>query len=227
MKFMHLLEDIFWPQGTACLCCDELIEGGILCPDCEAALAAMRMKPHEQGSVRSAFHYDGLAKRLVIMLKLECAAAAADVLAEAMAEEISSMNLPENAVLTWVTMPRRRFRERGIDHGKTLCEAVARLCGLEVRQLLERQGRFRTQRGLRQEARLKNLNGTVVCKEKVDVPVLLIDDVTTTGATVSVCAEALLAAGAPRVEALTATRAMHISQEKVDRRTDFDGFYTV
>lgn len=226
MKLLQWLSDIFWPQGTACLCCEELIDGGFLCPDCEAALAAMRMKAREQGSVRSAYQYDGLAKQLVIMLKLECAAAAADVLAEAMAEEIHGMNLPENTVLTWVTMPKHRFRQRGIDHGRTLCEAVSRYCGLEVRQLLERRGRFRTQRGLRQEARLKNLNGTVICTEKVDVPVLLIDDVTTTGATVSVCVEALLVAGVPRVEALTATRAMHISQEKDDRKADHYGFYT-
>lgn len=226
MKLFQWLSDIFWPRGTACLCCDELIDGGVLCPDCEAALAAMRMKEHEQGSVRSAYHYDGLAKRLVIMLKLECAEDAAHVLAEAMAEEIRGMDLPENTVLTWVTMPKRRFRERGIDHGRTLCEAVSQLCGFEVRQLLERRGRFRTQRGLRQEARLKNLNGTVICTEKVDVPVLLIDDVTTTGATASVCVEALLAAGAPSVAVLTATRAMHISQEKDNRKADQYGFYT-
>lgn len=226
MKISHVLTDIFWPRGTACLCCRELVDGGVLCPNCQAALAAVRMKAHEQGGIRSAYHYDGLAKELVIMLKLECAADAADVLAEAMAEEIRSMNLPEDTVITWVTMPKRRLRERGIDHGRTLCEAVSRLCGMEVRQLLERQGRFRTQRGLRQQARLKNLNGTVVCNEKVDRPVLLIDDVTTTGATASVCAEALLAAGAPQVAVLTSTRAMHISQENDNRKADLNGFYT-
>ena len=225
MKLFQVLTDIFWPRGTACLCCDELIDGGIICPDCQDALDAVRMKHEEQGDVRSAYHYDGLAKRLVIMLKMECAADAADVLAEAMAEEICGMNMPENTVLTWVTMPKRRFRERGIDHGRKLCEAVSRRCGLQVCQLLERQGRFRTQRGLKQEERLHNLNGTVVCTKQVDVPVLLIDDVTTTGATVSVCAEALMAAGAPYVAALTATRAMHISQEKEDRKADHDGFY--
>ncbi len=225
MKLSHLLTDIFWPRGLACLCCDELIDGGLLCEDCQAALAAVRMNEHDQGNVRSAYRYDGIAKRLVIMLKMECAEDAAHVLAEAMVEKICRMNLPENTVLTWVTMPKRRFRERGIDHGRKLCEAVSRLCGLEVRQLLERRGRFRTQRGLRQEARLKNLNGTVICTEKVDVPVLLIDDVTTTGATVSICAQALLAAGAPRVEALTATKAMHIAQEKDNRKADQYGFY--
>lgn len=225
MKLFQVLTDIFWPRGTACLCCDELIDGGIICPDCQEALDAVRMKHEEQGDVRSAYHYDGLAKRLVIMLKMECAADAADVLAEAMAEEICGMNLPENTVLTWVTMPKRRFRERGIDHGRKLCEAVSRRCGLQVCRLLERQGRFRTQRGLKQEERLHNLNGTVVCTKQVDVPVLLIDDVTTTGATVSVCAEALMAAGAPYVAALTATRAMHISQEKEDRKADRYGFY--
>lgn len=136
------------------------------------------------------------------------------------------MNLPEGTVLTWVTMPRRRLQERGIDHGRTLCEAVSALCGLEVRQLLERRGHFHTQRGLRQEARLKNLNGTVICTEKVNVPVLLIDDVTTTGATAAVCAEALLSAGATQVATLTATRALHISQENDNRKAGFYGFYS-
>lgn len=226
MCLLQRLAEVFWPRGTACLGCDELIEGGILCPDCQAALDAMRLKDDEQGRVRSAYRYDGLAKELVIMLKLECAADAAEVLAPAMAEEIRRMALPENTVLTWVTMPRRRLRERGIDHGRTLCEAVSRLCDLEVRQLLVRQGRFRTQRGLKQEARLHNLNGTVICTEAVGVPVLLIDDVTTTGATAAVCADALLKAGAPRVEVLTATRAMHIAQEKENRKAKHDGLYT-
>lgn len=226
MKALHILEDVFWPRGTACLCCDELIEGGILCPDCEAALDAVRLKPHEQNRLRSAYRYDGLAKELVIKLKLECAADAAAVLAQAMAEEIRGMNLPADTVMTWVTMPVQRFRERGIDHGRELCAAVSKLCGIPMRQLLTRQGRFKTQRGLHQDERMKNLNGTFVCTEELNVPVLLVDDVTTTGATASVCAEALLAAGAPLVEVITATRVSHMSQEKMIRKADADGFYT-
>lgn len=227
MKLGQILTDIFWPRGFECLCCDDLIDGGILCPDCREELAAVRIEEHEQGSVRSAYRYDGLAKELVIKLKMECAEDAAEVLAIAMAEEIGRMNLPADTVLTWVTMPKRRLRERGIDHGRTLCEAVSRLCGLEVRQLLERRGHFHTQRGLNQEARQKNLIGTVVCKNRVDHSVLLIDDVTTTGATAEVCAQALLAAGAPQVAVLTATRAMHISQEKDNRKAGLYGFHTI
>jgi hypothetical protein len=151
---------------------------------------------------------------------------AAAVLAQAMAEEIRGMNLPADTVMTWVTMPVQRFRERGIDHGRELCAAVSKLCGIPMRQLLTRQGRFKTQRGLHQDERMKNLNGTFVCTEELNVPVLLVDDVTTTGATVSVCAEALLAAGAPLVEVITATRVSHISQEKMIRKADADGFYT-
>lgn len=225
MKLKEVLEDVFWPRGIACLCCNELIDGGILCTNCQDALNAMRVKSHEQGDIRSTYYYDGMAKELVVMLKFECVEDAAQVLAEAMVEEIRCMNLPDDTVITWVTMPKKRLRERGIDHGRTLCEAVSKLCGLEVRRLLMRQGRFCTQRGLSQEARLKNLNGTIICTEKVDVPVLLIDDVTTTGATASVCADALLAAGAPRVEVLTATRAMHISQDKDNRKAGLYGFY--
>ena len=80
--------------------------------------------------------------------------------------------------------------------------------GLESRQLLERVGSVRTQRGLDHKARMQNLAGTIVCHESISGPVLLIDDVMTTGATATLCAEVLRAAGASQVYVLTATHTM-------------------
>ena len=226
MKLARLVAEIIWPRGVACLCCGNLNDGEFICSDCSAALEMMRVKPREQGKIRSAYRHDGVARDLVLMLKLDCAEDAAYVLAKKMAKEVKSMNLSPDTILTWVTMPEDRLRRRGIDHGRTLCEALSELCGMEMRQLLKRCGRFSTQRGLRREERLKNLNGTVVCTERVNVPVLLIDDVTTTGTTAAVCSQALLKAGAPRVDVLTATRATNISQEYIGREDDRNGLYT-
>ena len=209
-RFWWRLGEILWPRGTACLCCPELSYGQLLCPDCQKALTAMRLHGEDAGDegVRSVYRYDGVAKQLVRLLKEQCLEDAAHVLAEDMAEALSAMALPEDAVLTWVTMPEKRRKVRGIDHGRTLCEAVARRTGRPVRQLLIRRGNGHTQRGLNREARLKNIAGSICCEMKVDVSVLIIDDVLTTGATASACAEALRAAGAPKVYALTATKAM-------------------
>lgn len=214
MKWFSTLAEVFWPRSLKCLCCETLSDGEALCPTCRKALLSMRLAPEDAGDecIRSLFRHDGVAKELVLLLKLECVADAASVLAQHMVEEIQRMNVPPSTVLTWVTMPERRRKERGIDHGRMLCEEIGRLSGLPVRQLLHRTGWTHTQRGLGREARLRNLNGTFTCMEELSSPVLLIDDVMTTGATASTCAAVLMASGAPCVYVLTATRAMLISR---------------
>lgn len=208
MPLLRNLGDVLWPRGMKCICCHEYAQESLLCPACRKDLDAMRLAAKQAGSdqIRSVYRYDGAAKQLVLALKLENVADAALPPAEAMAEAVLEMHLPPDTVLTWVTMPEIRRRKRGIDHGRRLCEAVAARTGMPAQRLLSRTGRFHTQRGLTREERLRNLTGTVVCDQAVTTPVLLIDDVLTTGATISVCAEVLLKAGAPAVYALTATK---------------------
>lgn len=207
-RLLRWLDEVIWPRGLQCLCCDVNSEGQLLCPDCRKALTAMKLPENEQGDegIRSVYRYDGIVRQLVYMLKLDCQTDAAEVLAEDMADAVRAMNLPENTVLTWVTMPELRRKKRGIDHGRELCEAVARRVDRPVRQLLVRVGNGHTQRGLNREKRLKNIARSIRCDQQIDVPVLMIDDVLTTGATASVCAEALRRAGAPQVFVLTACR---------------------
>lgn len=210
MPSFQALEEMLWPRCLKCLCCDELSEGTLLCEACQRELHGERLPQHEWGAVnvRSTFRYEGRAKQLVLALKLECVADAAQALAKDMAASAEAWNLPADTVLTWVTMPPRRFRQRGIDHGRELCLAVAKRLNLPARQLMIRTKRIHTQRGLSHEKRLQNLTGTMACPEHIDTPVLLIDDVLTTGATVAACAAALRNAGAPNVYALTATKVM-------------------
>lgn len=228
MRLLKWLEDIIWPRGLGCLCCDDRSDGELLCPTCRKALATIRISEDEGQSetIRSVYQYDGVARQLVILLKDHCVEDAAQVLAKDMAEAARNMNLPENTVLTWVTMPEVRKKVRGIDHGKTLCEAVAGQIGHPARQLLIRTKNSHTQRGLNREARLSNIASSIRCDEKINTPVLLIDDVLTTGATISACAEALRQAGAPQVYALTATRVTVQAGNRQNRKVDIYGLFT-
>ncbi|MDD6050038.1 MAG: phosphoribosyltransferase family protein [Clostridiales bacterium] len=208
IKCLQKLTELIWPRGLQCLTCGELSGGKLLCPACAKALSEMKLPPEEAGDgpIRSVYQYDGVAKELVLHLKEDGLGDAATVLARGMAEAIRTMNIPDGAVLTWVTMPPQRRRKRWIDHGRQLCEEVARQTGLPARQLLDRRGNLHTQRGLGREARLRNLTGSFICNEHIASPVILVDDVLTTGATVTAVSEALKAAGAPCVYAVTATK---------------------
>ena len=65
---------------------------------------------------------------------------------------------------------------------------------------------LRQRKGLNAHSRRKNLLGAFAAAGKISAPVLLIDDVYTTGATAFACTQALLEGGAPSVQVLTAAR---------------------
>ena len=114
-----------------------------------------------------------------------------------------------DTVVTWVTMPESRRRDRMIDHGRTLAEAAARQLNLPCRQLLlRRETRQKNQASLNREGREANLKNAFLPMEDISFPVLLVDDVLTTGTTARRCAEALRSGGAKEVSVLTFTRAV-------------------
>jgi hypothetical protein len=109
-------------------------------------------------------------------------------------------------VVTWAPTSARRVADRGYDPAELLARAVADLLGLPCRRLLHRGRRATPQAGKPRAARL--VGPQFVGKPLWRAPrVLLIDDVTTTGATLREGAAALLAAGASEVQCLAATAA--------------------
>lgn len=111
-------------------------------------------------------------------------------------------------VLVPVSLHARRERERGFDQAALLAARVAALCGMELGEgLLERVRWTMPQAFLGRRARLANIEGAFRAAPKVaGRRVLLVDDVMTTGATMAACANALRAAGAKSVYALTFAR---------------------
>ena len=204
------LLDVFYPERTACLVCGRPSRGERLCPGCAAELNALRLDGERDLWLGAAYRYQGVARKLVHRLKYDCVEDAARLLACAMEENARAMALPRDTVVTWVSMPEKRRRMRGIDHGRLLAESVAGALGLTCRALLERRSRGlgRTQRGLGRMARQRNLQGAFRCAGDIPPHVLLVDDVYTTGATMRECTACLREGGARRVETLTACRVM-------------------
>ena len=206
------LADILLPRRMVCFLCGMPTHGDALCRDCQAELDTTRLHETARPDVFmeatcSAWYHEGAARKLVHRLKYDAVADAAEVLAVGMAEAARANAYPMDAVVTSVPMPEKRQRARGIDHGRTLAEAVAAALSLRYEPLMTRTGKAHTQRGLSRAQRLRNLTNAFAAAPLDGMKVMLIDAVLTTGATSHACARTLKEAGASGVWVLTATKA--------------------
>ena len=113
-------------------------------------------------------------------------------------------------VIVPVPLHPARERERGFNQAALLAELLASRVTLPLRPVLERIRYTTTQTAYDRAERMENLHDAFRLRKNRDVRelrVLLIDDVLTTGSTLSECARVLKAAGAISVHAATAARA--------------------
>lgn len=117
----------------------------------------------------------------------------------------------EADLVTWAPLHPRRKRERGYDQAELLARRVGELTGLPVAAALEKCRDTGVQSQLREEsARRANVQGAYRALPGAELAgkrLVLVDDVVTSGATLSECAAALRVAGAESVAALTLARA--------------------
>ncbi len=114
-------------------------------------------------------------------------------------------------LLVPVPVHASRRRERGFDQAEDLARVCGRRLGLPVAATLERRHRTTAQHSLGRGERARNLGGAFTARSASAGGmhgrwVILVDDVSTTGATLSECAAALLEGGARAVSALTVAR---------------------
>jgi ComF family protein len=114
-------------------------------------------------------------------------------------------------LLVPVPVHRSRLRERGFDQADDIARTCGRRLGLPVSGVLERRHRTVAQHSLGRVERARNLGGAFGVREGqqdqvVGRWIILVDDVSTTGTTLTGCALALLDAGALAVSALTVAR---------------------
>lgn len=146
--------------------------------------------------------YEGVARDLVAALKFRCLPPAAEAMAERMAWMAPAHLL--GGVIVPVPSPAARLRRRGFDPAGELAVALAARLEVPLRRCLRRADR-RRQVGRRRAERLGH-PPRVYAPGPVPRSVILVDDVLTTGATLTACAQTLRAAGAARVVALTFAR---------------------
>ena len=114
-------------------------------------------------------------------------------------------------MLTWVPLSAKRRRKRGYDQSELLARELGRQLGLPVERLLDKVRDTSAQSGLKGEStRRANVLDAYRLHPGAQAAgkrILLVDDVVTTGATLSECARVLRTAGAAGVECVTLARA--------------------
>ena len=114
-------------------------------------------------------------------------------------------------VLVPVPVHAERLRQRGYDQAVLLAEAAGAVLGLPMVAALGRVERTAAMHGLGRDARSANVGSAFALDpgSRSSVAgrwVVLVDDVTTTGASLAACAAVLRAAGASAVSGLTVAR---------------------
>jgi ComF family protein len=166
-----------------------------------ASLAQLEWCAPFAGTVRTALH----------QLKYSGERRLAAPLAAAMAARWREAGVGGD-LLVPVPVHASRSRQRGYDQAVLLTAGVSRVLGTPWLPVLSRTRPTRPQFDLGRKARLVNVAGAFeiagpACATAIAGRwIVLIDDVVTTGATLTACAEALYGAGATAVSALTVAR---------------------
>lgn len=192
------------PRITPPLCptCGRPQPSGILCPGCVSWLAKI-------DGIRSPFRFDGVMRQAIHQLKYRNLRALAVPLAKLLQDYLITNPVPAE-VLVPVPLHRKRLRERGYNQSSLLARQLGKLTNLPmVDDCLIRQRHAPPQaKTSTVEERQSNVVDAFACRDLRlrDKQVLLIDDVSTSGATLDACAAVLKASGATSVWGLVMAR---------------------
>ena len=195
--------------GPLCPLCGRFLEG----PDEAHACARCLENPPSFSLHRSCGAYGGALKEVILLFKYrKCAPLGRPLARFADAALGPEPGLWASAeLLVPVPLHPSRRRERGFNQSKILARELARLKGLDVLDgCLAKVRNAPAQAGLRAAERERNVVGAYAVRRPVRLrgrTLILVDDVTTTGATLRECARVLKAAGAKEVRAVTLAQA--------------------
>lgn len=205
MEILHLVATGIAPPLCAA-CGRSCRPEAIVCTRCGRRLARSEplfgKGPPGLDRAWSSASYDGVARNLVAALKFRRLLPVADLMADRI-HWLAPANMLSGTVVP-VPTASARLRRRGFDPAAELATALAERIDAPLDPCLRRRGGSR-QVGRRRAERIGH-PPQVHAAGAAPRSVMLVDDVLTTGATLTACAKALRAAGAARVVALTFAR---------------------
>jgi len=192
-------------QGKVCPLCGVPQPTSEVCPECRSYTPAFT-------AVRSWGLYEGTLREAIHHLKYRSDLGVSEELARPLSALIKALGWQVDLIAP-VPLSQKRLRSRGYNQASMLARWVAMTNGIPFHPAaLDRSKDTISQVGLSGEERRKNVIGAFTASKAAvsGKSILIIDDVTTTGATMQACSLALREGGADRIYGLTLARAGHI-----------------
>lgn len=208
-----LLDLLFPPR---CPFCRAILKDSekLLCGKCRKTLpwtpeAGQKQTLRHVELCVSPLYYDGDVRRSLLRYKFGGMRCYAPGYARLMGDCILAAGLDFD-LISWVPLGRKRLKKRGYDQARLLAQALSSSLGKPCPQLLVKTADNPPQSGTGSaEKRRANVSGVYRIADPLlvrDQRILIVDDIVTTGSTISECARVMKAAGAKTVYAATLAR---------------------
>lgn len=202
---LHLIKPPFCSQCGECY--DGAISSEFICPNCNNLNLDFDF-------ARAALHSDGEGRALVHDFKYRRQIHLAGELARLTAialDDTRFLPYQKNGILVPVPLYWLRLRKRKFNQSEEIAKRLAKLTDITSVNALKRNRNTQTQTRFSRAKRLENLSGAfeIIPRFKTTIrnrPIILLDDVFTTGSTANECAKVLIENGASRVAVLTVLR---------------------
>jgi ComF family protein len=215
--------------GTCAICGERLLSPYLVSAEPLCGLCRRLAPPFARAAAYGS--YEGGLRELLHLLKYEAVRPAANVLGRMLSEAILALEPAfSGAPVLAVPVPlhRSKLRQRGFNQSELIARAALKIRGRDASMMLncrvlERLRPTQSQTGLTRHQRRENLRGAfqvVKPAEIADREILLVDDVYTTGTTVSECARILRRAGASKVFVATVARTLKADAQHVELKSE-------
>lgn len=211
--FKYILDLIYPP---ACVFCEAILKDGDICPECEKKL------PYTKGDAicqkfkyvkycYSPLYYEGDVRESIMRYKFFGCRTYYKRYAQILSECVEN-NLDCGSVhmVSWVPISRQRMHKRGYNQAELIAREMAGILELKAAPCLKKiknnSPQSRKNSASERAENVKNVYKVLPKAEVKGKTILLIDDVVTTGSTISECARMLKLAGAECVYAASVAR---------------------
>lgn len=194
--------EIIYPRESYCIICKEDDISG-LCSKCRRSIRRIR---DSNANIESYGYYGGVLKELILKFKYYSNFTAGDILAGFLEEYIVDNFDYKDFIITYIPLSKSCKRKRGFNQCQYLAERISDDLEIPIKEVLIKKRENKEQKKLKYNERHENIKGVFELKDNFNVTglnLILIDDVTTSGATMEEGCRILKKYGAKQIKLLT------------------------